>query len=535
MRGYKDLFEVQEYRSEYRKPTRKDFLHKKKESVGFQNPLKEAISNRKVDKAHDLYYLRPVSKLAPSYMHRLLDLDGKLQPMQPMKSDHLLDIRFSPQVQEERSPAIFFKHHKESIWKEPELLCHNKLIKSITLSKEKETSTIEQVDHGLHKSSWLRDVSRPETIRRLSVSVPDSNYFKMGLKPLKEPLKEEEGIKKETYSTRNVDFMLDIWQKSEGVNLDKFLQEEERVKHYKKIEAKERAMDLAKEKESRIEENQLYLQAFNANMNRNSDEEADKCKKPNENLNTDGTVFQLTSLTEELSNIAERQVPKRRKSVAVNAVVREKEESSSFSSRLNTPNKAAGSLSKSTIKVLKKLSKDVENSKSAIHDDPNDLLKLTLTGPQEADMQTYFLSDCNRSFVPIRVKRRHLETTYSPGAWSKLMKSSFLSNGEIRISESITNDIEQDKRQFQLILYDLNALDDQEDENTGFESDEDQDIIDEAEEMDSVLPEILEQNSSQSPQSSKEDIRPTPMQRRLSKFQRRLSVYNKVNPAAVNE
>jgi hypothetical protein len=485
-----------------------------------------------------------VGKVAPSYLHRLKDLqefDKQLQRLKDEKEklnqrDQTFSIKFSSKVLEERSPTTYFRTHKEIVWKEPDVIKSNRKI--ITAgSTDNDLSKI-KVDHGMH------GLQGSDSIKRASLSGSDDG-MKMG-----KSLREEEILgKKETYSTRNVEYMLDIWQKSEGINLDKFLREEEVIQLQKKIEAKERSMELAKERERKIQENQLYLQAFNANVTRNAnpDDQADKnkIKKAKENVNTDGTIFQLKSLTEELSNITEREVSHyRRKSVVANPSDGGEHihKSESFSPRsLHTPTKNGAHLSDSTMKVLKKLSlEDNENSKPGAaqvlkFDNPDEIVKLTLTGPREVDMQPHFLSDGNRSFVPIRVKRRHLETTYSPGAWSKLIKSSFLPNGEIRISESSTNEIEHDKRQFQLILNDLNDLDNGEDANQGLTNYKGHDIMEEAQDIFSTLPDVLEENTSQSPQGSGKDIsRPTPMQRRLSMFQRQLSAYNqKVNPVAL--
>ena len=163
-KGYKDLFDTKDYKSEYKKPTRKDVLYSKKISSlhGFENPLKEAISNRKVPKT-DLQYIRKPQKIPPSYLAKLDDQREELQKhhvlmesRQKWEKDHLLSLKFNDQVEAERCPISYFKNHIDTVWKQPDFIQNSK--KSIKKSVDSLKKSEEIVDHGLHKSSWLRDV-----------------------------------------------------------------------------------------------------------------------------------------------------------------------------------------------------------------------------------------------------------------------------------------------------------------------------------------------------------------------------------------
>ena len=154
-------------------------------------------------------------------------------------------------------------------------------------------------------------------------------------------------------------------------------------------------------------------------------------------------------------------------------------------------------------------------------------MKLTLTGPQETKMEPYFLSAGNYSVAPSFVNRRHRNTSYSPGAWLKLMKSSFLPNGDIRVSKNSRIDDEKDDDGFQLILHDISKteIDDEEIESDTAESSEN--IQNETPEIDIHLPQHQEDNEEIPALSSEENLlKTTPTAKKLSSFQRRLSIFN---------
>lgn len=367
---------------------------------------------------------------------------------------------------------------------------------------------------------------------RPSVNVESNDLIlqgnKLGLKFLKED--DQSVLKKETYSTRNVEFMLDIWQKSEGVNLDDCLKSEEKFQLEKKLHAYERSKQLANERAMLLSNNSLYVQAKHTNSGIYANpEEVDKIKiKKPKDCAIDGNFLQLTSLNEELKSITEREVGV--KSFAQNPIHEESRATNDKSDGLSprsiyTPQNGSY-LSKSTIRVLKKLSleENEETVPSLPVDNPNEIVKITLTGPQEVNMQPYFLSDGNRSFVPIRVKRRLLQTTYSPGAWSKLIQSSFLPNGEIRISETFDNEMEPEANQFQLVLHNINALDEEGGTYLEGRKFKGESIMEDDDDIDSILSEHPEE--SQILPQQEEAVYHTPIQRRLSKFQRKLSIFN---------
>ena len=163
-RGYKDLFESHfDCPSEYRKPSRKQALSKKLNSVNFENPLKEAISNRRVSKTN-IYYIRKTQKLAPSYWAKLTDLEeqGKIfrktellmEKRKIWEKDHILHLQFDQNVQKDKSPVYHFINNHSVVWNKPDILQKKKEIIQQVGNKKNE----DMVDHGLHKSSWLRDV-----------------------------------------------------------------------------------------------------------------------------------------------------------------------------------------------------------------------------------------------------------------------------------------------------------------------------------------------------------------------------------------
>jgi hypothetical protein len=147
------------------------------------------------------------------------------------------------------------------IFTEPSVLQQDNQ-KEKTKSIEKTEMTKEdEIDHGIHKSSWLRDVQRPETMRRLSISV-DSPFATLDHLPMPIVPTEDESsknTKSNTYSTRNVDFMLQIWQKAEGVDLDSITSEDVQLIQKKKRDAAAKAEMLAHQrlKAMALEENEI--------------------------------------------------------------------------------------------------------------------------------------------------------------------------------------------------------------------------------------------------------------------------------------
>ena len=149
-------------------------------------------------------------------------------------------------------------------------------------------------------------MERPETIRRLSLggenNMINMEIFKSDLRSVKE---DQSGAlsKKETFATRNVEFMLDIWQKSEGVDL-KLLLKSGDGKCQNLLKANQRSKELAYGKSLLgIEKNDLFIQAVNSNLETRQNIESSNSKSHSIIVN-DGPDPILNSLKQELFNIS---------------------------------------------------------------------------------------------------------------------------------------------------------------------------------------------------------------------------------------
>jgi hypothetical protein len=252
-KGYKNIIEPSApLKSEYRKPGRKD-IFKNTPKQRWINPLTEAMKVRYVPNSN-LQYLKPIPALPPSYKARLTDTDSAKANLEVMDrlaakkqkwvEKNILKLKFDDHVKGMLSDVP----NSKRVYKLPdELIPVKNEIAVQTTSSHLET----EIDHGLHKSSLLRDVKRPETIRRMSLSM-DREYLSLPEQRADSP--SDEKARKDKYATRNVRYMLEIWQKAEGLDLDIIAREDIEKETEKRVLARRKSIALATEDLKKFED-----------------------------------------------------------------------------------------------------------------------------------------------------------------------------------------------------------------------------------------------------------------------------------------
>ena len=87
-----------------------------------------------------------------------------------------------------------------------------------------------------------------------------------------------------SYATRNVEFMLQVWQQSEGINLDSILKEQQKLDKFKKLNALKKSLEMAREGSSKakwksnelVRRTQEKIKALEQEIQKKEEQQEDK-------------------------------------------------------------------------------------------------------------------------------------------------------------------------------------------------------------------------------------------------------------------
>jgi hypothetical protein len=303
--------------------------------------------------------------------------------------------------------------------------------------------------------------------------------------------------------------MLEIWQKTEGVDLDKMMQLEQEQERLQQVQMAQKVEALARDRGFDLEKNDLVQRAIQRKQVLAEQQylaELNNATVVAEPQTREEVVHQLSDTLTTMAEAPSKSIQlsttaKRRTSVAPSvmgkAMVALAEEPIGLATTVegiepvesyhrpkssvdHAPNKdicldyntSSSKLSKSTLKVLQKLSQDHPTTASRINlldqydvlPNPESKIRFTLMGPESTqaltNMPMYSLSNGAKSFQAIPVARKRGVSMYTPGAYNHLLQSSFDAKGEIIVSGGYhKNDGNQQRKDahgtFRLILPEL--------------------------------------------------------------------------------
>lgn len=505
IKGYRDLFkdemagaESTEGQKDYHRPTRKppldpsvfprasapaNILSNKK---GL-NPLSLAMRDERVPRSR-IPFVRPQASLPPSYLSKLRysqsEWKMEIKSFEAINStkksqspSDIVRLSFDSAVEEKRAPGKYLMHHPSSVYSDRSLPILSKEAKdSYTNSSHQQKDQLDLSNAPLDFTpSSFASQQQPN---RTTTAAADNNETQT------------------PYSTRNVPFMLEIWQKTEGVDLDKMMQQEQDNARFQRVKMSQKVEALARDKGFDLKENDLVKRAIHRKQALAEQQyltDLNNATVVTEPQTRDEVVHQLadtlTTITDSpatsvsLSSTAKsrRLVAPFAVGVAMDALAEEPTGETTtqevFESHENghrplssvdqasnkvpnlVSNTSTSKLSKSTLKVLQKLSQDHPTTASRINlldqydvlPNPESKIRFTLMGPESAqtltEMPMYSLSNGAKSLQPISVARKRGVSMYTPGAYNQLLQSSFDAHGEIIVLHDDPKDENQQRRE----------------------------------------------------------------------------------------
>ncbi|KAJ3044630.1 HEAT repeat-containing protein 4 [Rhizophlyctis rosea] len=319
-------------------------------------------------------------------------------------NQQVLEMRFDKHVLNEFGEGLGLT--KEQVFEEPETLRADSPTPTIAESAGVRSDVI------LHKSEWLKDVMRDKT-------AGDKRAFDDLRSTWRRQLIESErgdatdGTRKRTlrmllkasdaYSTRNVPFMLEVWQRVEGINL------EAAMMRYAREEAKQKADARSK------------MQEFTERVSQSGSRPSSALRKQVSRSST------AEASRRSLGTVPESDVPFWKRPASVG----------------ETAGPQTRTISRSTVRLLKKLTREGVNvSEPGAFSPANieNIVRLTLTGPESdaADTGRYSAgpdktihrsrlstgrpSTASRPLKP-KSQQSRKRTAYTPGAWKRALET----------------------------------------------------------------------------------------------------------------
>ncbi|KAJ3297194.1 HEAT repeat-containing protein 4 [Borealophlyctis nickersoniae] len=217
--------------------------------------------------------VRPPPRLPPSFDAHLHDLDvyrpalyateDAEEGLKEWLHQHILQLRFDQAVQMELGDHAGLL--TENVFEEPEELTQRA---GETITQHAANDEFFGNAIMLHKSTWLRDVIKNDALRGKTVLLQDSRMGReRDLSDHAAEVGDDAGATinfaglegafgahgkgrvrakaSDTFSTRNVPFMLEVWQRAEGVNLDTVMMRYAKEEAKLRTDAKEKLSVLA--------------------------------------------------------------------------------------------------------------------------------------------------------------------------------------------------------------------------------------------------------------------------------------------------
>ncbi|TPX71198.1 hypothetical protein SpCBS45565_g01330 [Spizellomyces sp. 'palustris'] len=435
---------------EYHRPHRKDLmdtvLRRRVQSLGapmiaiggnievnrkHQNPVAAAIDLPYVAESR-LQAVRQPPKLPPALEAQVHVVEGyraalavvkKVREVERSLKETKLELRVNDKVRAEMGDYI--GSEQKELFQEPVN------VKSAeTADRDMDLTTPNQT---MHKSSWLQNVVRKRdsaATRRIDERIPKSLPVNFGNPdtlgsgfdleqlvgngiitttnmPLLKP--------SESFSTRNVPFMLEVWQRAEGINL------QAAVSGY----AKDEARRVAEARRSLNTKLQDLAEPGHFSMG----------SRPGSRPSTAGRrVFSADNERDTLGRPSIRSATRRSsvtpKSSSGHTSSQKSDRPRSSTANRDTPQIPEKTLSHSTVRFLKKLTREGLDPTQTVLTDGNvdALVRITLTGAEfesrerVRDVYARGLSGSGRS-IPLRRVPPRKRRAYAPGQWHKAMKA----------------------------------------------------------------------------------------------------------------
>ncbi|KAJ3222929.1 HEAT repeat-containing protein 4 [Clydaea vesicula] len=485
--GYKEVVPIKPLSDQkvrnYSKPTRKQTLRKYSAQTRRKNPIVEAMDGP-VHQIHGASVFRVPPILPPVYETQLKEINEVLRGIKSYNKMVMNDS--STNKENENKNSEFKLKFNEKVIKERcewpfgmDILGNEKKKEVVGTKFERHSLKDNELLNFIHKSSWKNEATKKHFLSKFKledncklITVKEKNFEEIKFHDLENcNLNNERGILSlaakicssnkttDSYLTRNVPYMLEVWQESEKVNLEKLLAEntshdDEQKKNNKEkiIQAVERLTSATGQKEQEIDN---FLK-----VSKRLRSKSISCSNqhPSPEINLDSSFSSSIKENEEVKDSKISLIP----------TVKEISNSVIVPTAVNQDSINKKTLSKSTIKLLRKLIKDSINEQGlTLQATPSNidfLLRTTLTGHsgigQDATQKLNEVATATRSNETKRQeKRKSLARKSKTGSPSVGKEGEYLNNS-INVDLNEETLLEVKDQDFKLILPPPEAEDD---------------------------------------------------------------------------